>query len=651
MRKKYILTLVVSFLVSFFCVAQQKKLEQAGKSYERYAYVDVQKVLLKVAEKGYRSADLFQKLGNSYYYNADYANAVKWYGELVNDDVNGLDPEYYFRFSQSLKAVEQYELADEFMNKFYTAKGEDLRAKNYQEEPEYLRKIDLQSGRYKVKNITANSVYSDFGPAYFGERLLFASARDTGVFAKRVHEWNNKPFLDLYVGKIAEDSGEVEKLRKFNRRLNTKFHESTPVFTNDLKTVYFTRNNYTNGNFKKDKNGTNKLKIYTSKRVKKTVWTKPTEISLNSDEYTVSHPALSPDNKKLYFSSDMPGGYGHTDLYVVDIAEDGTLGEPKNLGPKINTEGREAYPFISKSGSLYFASNGHIGLGGLDLYVSKNDTNGNFNEIYNLGKPANTPQDDFAFIINEETKTGYFSSNREGGQGDDDIYKFIQLEDIREDCEILLNGTVVDKDTKELLPGAEVSLYNEKNNIVEKVKVGEAATFSFVTECDKTYFLRATKESYTTEEELVSTPTANETLEVTLELEKTIKEAKIGQDLGKILNLNPIYFDFDKYYIRQDAAVELAKVIAVMQEYPAMKIDVRSHTDSRGNDEYNMVLSSNRNKSTIDYIVEKGKINRDRLTGKGYGESQLVNECANGIPCSKEKHQLNRRSEFIIVSQ
>lgn len=651
MRKKYILTLVVSFLVSFFCVAQQKKLEQAGKSYERYAYVDVQKVLLKVAEKGYRSADLFQKLGNSYYYNADYANAVKWYGELVNDDVNGLDPEYYFRFSQSLKAVEQYELADEFMNKFYTAKGEDLRAKNYQEEPEYLRKIDLQSGRYKVKNITANSVYSDFGPAYFGERLLFASARDTGVFAKRVHEWNNKPFLDLYVGKIAEDSGEVEKLRKFNRRLNTKFHESTPVFTNDLKTVYFTRNNYTNGNFKKDKNGTNKLKIYTSKRVKKTVWTKPTEISLNSDEYTVSHPALSPDNKKLYFSSDMPGGYGHTDLYVVDIAEDGTLGEPKNLGPKINTEGREAYPFISKSGSLYFASNGHIGLGGLDLYVSKSDTNGNFNEIYNLGKPANTPQDDFAFIINEETKTGYFSSNREGGQGDDDIYKFIQLEDIREDCEILLNGTVVDKDTKELLPGAEVSLYNEKNNIVEKVKVGEAATFSFVTECDKTYFLRATKESYTTEEELVSTPTANETLEVTLELEKTIKEAKIGQDLGKILNLNPIYFDFDKYYIRQDAAVELAKVIAVMQEYPAMKIDVRSHTDSRGNDEYNMVLSSNRNKSTIDYIVEKGKINRDRLTGKGYGESQLVNECANGIPCSKEKHQLNRRSEFIIVSQ
>ncbi len=649
--KKYIFTLVVSFLISFFGVAQQKKLEQANQSYDRYAYVDVQKVLLKVAENGYRSADLFQKLGNSYYYNADYENAVKWYGELINDDVNGLDPEYYFRYSQSLKAIEQYELADKFMNQFYTAKGEDLRAKNYQEEPAYLRKIDLQSGRYKVKNITANSAYSDFGPAYFGERLLFASARDTGVFVKRVHEWNNRPFLDLYAGKIAEDSGEVEKLRKFNRRLNTKFHESTPIFTNDLKTVYFTRNNYTKGKFKKDKNGTNKLKIYTSKRIKKSVWTKPTEINLNSDEYTVSHPALSPDNRKLYFASDMPGGYGHTDLYVADIAEDGTLSEPKNLGPKINTEGREAYPFISKSGSLYFSSNGHVGLGGLDLYVTKPDDDNNFGEIYNLGKPANTPKDDFALIINEETKTGYFSSNRDGGRGDDDIYKFVELEDIREACEILLKGIVIDKDTKALLPEATVSLLDEKNNIVETVKVGPKASYSFVVECNKDYFLRATKELYNTVEELVSTPHINETIEVTLELEKTIKEAKIGQDLGKILNLNPIYFDFDKYYIRQDASVELAKVIAVLQEYPAMKIDVRSHTDSRGNDEYNRILSSNRNKSTIDYIVEKGKISRDRLTGQGYGESQLVNECANGVPCSGEKHQLNRRSEFIIVSQ
>ncbi|WP_010181158.1 OmpA family protein [Aquimarina agarilytica] len=649
MKKKYTLTLIVSVLISFWGLAQQKKLEQANKSYERYAYIDTQKILLKVADKGYRSADLFQKLGNSYYFNADYENAVIWYAELIKEG-GDLDAEYYFRYAQSLKAMQEYAASDKFMNKFYTLKGGDIRAKNYQEEPEYLRKIDFQSGRYKVKNIVANSVYSDFGPAYYGERLLFASARDTGVFAKRVHEWNNSAFLDLYVGKIKEEeSGEVKTARKFSRRLNTKFHESTPVFTNDLKTVYFTRNNYNAGDFKKDKNGTNRLKIYKSKREKKSDWSKAEEISINSDEYTVSHPALSPDNKKLYFSSDMPGGYGHTDLYEVSIADDGTLGEPKNLGPKINTEGREAYPFVSKSGDLYFSSNGHIGLGGLDLYVAKIDSEAKETEIYNLGKPANSPKDDFAFIVNEDTKTGYFSSNRDGGRGDDDIYRFIQLEDIREACEVKLEGVVTDKDTKALLPGAQVTLYDSGNNAIETLRVGEKANYSFTVECDKNYFLRGDKEAYNTTEELVTTPNNSETVEVSLALEKAVKEAKIGQDLGKILNLNPIYFNFDKYNIRNDAALELAKVIAVMEEYPTMKIDVRSHTDSRANDQYNQVLSTNRNKATIDYIVEKGKISRDRITGRGYGESQLVNECANGVPCSVEKHQLNRRSEFIIL--
>ncbi|WP_010522056.1 OmpA family protein [Aquimarina agarivorans] len=649
MKKKYLITLVVPLFISFFGSAQQDKLEQATKSYDRYAYIDAQKIFLKVAEQGYRSADLFQKLGNSYYFNADYINAVRWYKELMLDYEKETKPEYYFRYAQSLKSIEAYEESDKYMNKFYGAKSEDLRAKNYQDAPDYLRKIDFQSGRYKVKNIVANSEYADFGPAYYGERLLFASARDTGVFVKRVHEWNNKPFLDLYVGKIKEDSGELEGVKKFNRRINTKFHESTPVFTNDLKTMYFTRNNYNNGNYSQDENGTNKLKIYKSTLVEKGVWSKPEEIRFNSDQYTVSHPALSPDNKKLYFVSDMPGSYGHTDLYEATIAEDGTLGDPRNLGPEINTEGREAYPFVSKSGNLYFASNGHIGLGGLDLYVTKIDAAGNIDGIYNLGNPANTPQDDFAFIINEDTKTGYFSSNRDGGNGDDDIYKFTQLEELREDCEVTLTGVVKDKDTQEVLPESQVTLFDENNEIVETVKVGVKATYNFVVECGKNYFLRADKQAYNTVEELVSTPKVTETITIPLELEKTIKTAQIGQDLGKVLNLNPIYFDFDKYNIRNDASVELAKVIAVMQEYPTMKIDVRSHTDSRGNDAYNKILSSNRNKSTIDYIVTKGKISKDRLTGKGYGESELVNKCANGVPCSVEEHQLNRRSEFIIL--
>ncbi len=649
MKRKYLYTLLTIVFFSMLTYGQEeKKIKKADKKFDQYAYIDAQKILLKVAQEGYESKDLFQKLGDSYYFNADYASSNKWYAELMSGYGNEVAPEYYFRYAQSLKSMGQYDDSNLMMDNFFNSKKTDRRAKNYQDQPEYLRTINFQSGRYKVKNIAANSEYSDFGPAYYGNKLVFASSRDTGVIAKRVHQWNGKPFLELYSGKVKKKDKEVVEVKKFSRKLNTKFHESSPVFTNDFKTIYFTRNNYNKGQYKEDDGGTNNLKIYKSTLKENGKWSEAESIRFNNDQYSVGHPALSPDNKKFYFSSNMPGGFGLSDIYEATIAEDGTLGEPRNLGPDINTEGRECFPFFSKSGDLYFASNGHIGLGGLDLYVTTLDIAGNVGRIVNLGEPANTPQDDFSFIVNEEDKTGYFSSNRAGGKGDDDIYKFIQLEDIREDCEIVLTGIVTDKDTAEVLPGTQVTLFDSENNIVETMVVGPAANYSFIIECDKNYFLRGDKEEFNSAEELLTTPAVTETMNMPLKLDRTIKRAKIGEDLGKILNLNPIYFNFDKYDIRYDASVELAKVIAVMKEYPTMKIDVRSHTDSRGNDSYNETLSDNRAKSTVKYIISKG-IEASRLSGKGYGEKQPVNKCINGVPCSIEEHQLNRRSEFIIL--
>ncbi len=651
MKKKYIYAILSILFFSTLAFSQQKQerqIQKIDKKFNKFAYIDAQKILQKVAQEGYRSKDLFQKLGDSYYFNADYINSNVWYAELMIDYINDVTPEYYFRYAQSLKSVQRYDESDQMMSKFYASKGKDSRAERYQNQPDYLRAINFQSGRYKVKNIKANSAYSDFGPAYYGKELVFASSRDTGLVAKRVHQWNEKPFLDLYKGKVKEKSKEVVDVEKFNSKLNTKFHESNAVFTKDLKTVYFTRNNYNLGKYKKDDNGTNRLKIYKSVLKDNGKWSNAKSISLNNDQYSLAHPALSPDDKKLYFSSDMPGGYGLSDIYEVTIAEDGSLGKPRNLGASINTEGSENFPFISKSGDLYFSSNGHIGLGGLDLYVTSLDELGNVGAIVNLGEPANTPQDDFSFIVNEDDKTGYFSSNRTGGKGDDDIYKFIQLEYVKEKCEIIITGVVTDKSSGEVLPNAQVTLFDSNNAIVETVVVGPKANYEFVVECDKNYFLRGDKETYNSAEELITTPAISETINVPLQLEKTIRKAKIGEDLGKILNLNPIYFDFDKYNIRYDASVELAKVIAVMKEYPTMKIDVRSHTDSRGNDNYNEILSDNRAKSTVKYIISKG-IGKERLTGKGYGEKQPVNKCINDVPCSEEEHQLNRRSEFIIL--
>lgn len=650
MKKYYKHTVLFALLFSVLSYGQQKKIQKANDKFERFAYVDAQKILLKVANEGYRSKDLFQKLGDSFYLVADYENACKWYSELLNDHANELKPIYYFRYAQSLKSTQRYEESDKIMSKFYTFENEDSRAQRYQSNPQYLLAIDFQSGRYKVANLKANSEYSDFGPAFYGDEIVFASARDTGLIAKRVHGWNDKPFLELYKGQVKEKSKEITEVKKFSNKINTRYHESTPVFTNDLKTVYFTRNNYNNGKYRKDKKGINKLKIYKSTIDDKGRWSSAESIRFNNDEYSVGHPALSPDNKKLYFSSDMPGGFGNSDIYEATIAEDGTLGDPRNLGENINTEGRESFPFVSKSGDFYFASDGHIGLGGLDLFVTTINVAGKVGPVINLGEPANTPQDDFAFIINDETKIGYFSSNRYGGKGDDDIYKFRQLEGIKRECEILLKGLVTDKDTDSILPNSKVALYDLENNLVEEMVVGPSAEYSFLVDCDNKYLLRANKAKYISVEELITTPKENETLDTPLQLETKIKKFVIGQDLGKILNLNPIYFDFDKSEIRYDASVELAKVIAVMHENPKMKIDVRSHTDSRGDDNYNEQLSEMRAKSTVAYIISKG-ISADRLTGKGYGESRLVNGCSNGIPCSVEKHQLNRRSEFIILAK
>ncbi|WP_299900045.1 OmpA family protein [uncultured Aquimarina sp.] len=643
--------LVVFVGVSFLSAtqAQDRKLKSAQSQYDKYEYIDAQETYLKVVKKGYKSADLYKNLGNSYYFNSQFEEASKWYEELVKNYPSEVEPEYYFRYAQTLKSVGRYDDADVYMKKFAETSSDDQRAQLFQDEPNYLKRIDFQSGRFEIENSSVNSSFTDFGSAFFGRFIVFSSSRDTLLFKKSVHQWNEEPFLDLYRAEYNPTNGELSEIEKFDSKLNTKFHESTPIFSKDGNTVYFTRNNYDGRRYGNDKKGTNRLKIYRSYKNTQGGWTTPQNLSINSDEYSTAHPALSIDEKTLYFSSDMPGGEGQSDIYQVAINADGSLGEPKNLGNRINTEGKETFPFISSNNDLYFASDGHIGLGGLDVYVTRlNPQTDEEKLVVNIGKPVNGPDDDFAFIVDDESKRGYFSSNRDGGRGKDDIYSFLQLEDLKSFCEITIAGVVKDKDTEELLTGAKVSIYDSSNNLLESFIVGDDAAYSHVVKCSSKYFVRAEKEEYTTIEKLVETPGKTETLDVPLLLEKKVKTANVGDDLAKVLSLNPIYFDFDQSYIRADAAVELAKVIEVMNQYPDMKIDVRSHTDSHGDDAYNMWLSEQRAKSTVKYMISKG-ISADRLTSKGYGETQLVNDCGNDSNCTKAEYQLSRRSEFIIV--
>ena len=640
MKKKLLkIGFAILFTIHFSGFSQEKELIKAEENYNVYAFAKAIDIYEKLAEKGYGSVDVYKNLGNSYYFNADLINAGKWYKKLF-ELTKDVESEYYFRYSHSLKALGDYENADKMMLEFEKL-ASDGRGKLYNNTRDYLDLIKLQSNRYETQNLAFNSTQSDFAPSFHKGKLVFSSARDTGTFVKNKHKWNNKYFLDLYTGVISED-GRIKDVEGLSKSINTKFHESTSVFTSDGKTIYFTRNNYSNGNKGKDDEGITKLKIYKASMNSNGKWSNIMELPFNSNNYSVAHPALSIDEKRLYFASDMPGTIGLSDIFYVDIHPDGTYGEPVNLGSNVNTEARETFPFISLNNNLYFSSDGRPGLGGLDVYFSKlDDNNLATNDIYNLGKPVNSPSDDFTFVIDDETGLGYFASNREGGMGDDDIY----LINIKPDCKEPVKGIIKDKNTKEPLANAEVSYVNTENVIVSTIITNDNGEFNFMVDCEKINFIRAAKKEYSTNE--VKIDTIKSAMNIELQLERDLVEAVVGSDLALILDLKPIYFDFDKWAIREDAKVEFEKVIAALKKYPSIKIDVRSHTDSRSSDAYNMQLSERRAKATVQYIISQG-IDESRVTGKGYGETQPINECTNGVNCTREQHQLNRRSEFII---
>lgn len=637
----------LSILLSVFAIsikAQERKIASANKLYDKYAYINAIKTYERVAEKGHKSADLFQKLGNAYYFNSELDKSAKWYGELfaLNQTV---EPEYYYRYAQSLKSIGEYDKANEMLNMFAKSSGADIRAKLYAENRDYLEVIKKNSGRYEVKTTNINSKYSDYGPSFLGDKLVFTSSRDTVGFSRKIDRWTNQSFTTLYVADINGDN--LGEPLKFSRKINSKFHESTPVFTKDGKTMYFTRNNFNKGKTQRDKDRTILLKVYRA-TLEDGKWTNIRELSFNSNAYSVAHPALSTDEKTLYFASDMPGTIGESDIFKVKINKNGSFGTPENLGKGINTEGRETFPFISKNNELYFASDGHLGLGGLDIFMSKPEGSGAYIKVKNVGSPVNGPQDDFALIINTDSKKGFFSSNREGGSGYDDIYSFIENNELEFDCEHLLAGIITDFETGEIIANAKITLFDADFKQLKVMNADGKGLYSFEVECGKLYYVRAEKEKYATKEVNIVIPELSGKTDLPITLDKIIKKVGVGDDLAVTFGIEIIYFDLDKSNIRPYAALDLEKVIDVMKQYPTMKVDVRSHTDSRASHKYNEKLSDRRAKSTIEYMVKNG-IDRNRLTGRGYGETQLVNKCKDGINCTEEEHQKNRRSQFIIM--
>ena len=645
MKKSLTKIFFVIFIAPALLSAQDKNTIKADKDFDNHSYATAIDSYESLVDKGYSNQDIYTNLADANYQNANYVEAANWYSKLFKLENATIDADYMYRYAQSLKSSKEYEASAVWMQKYKEAKSADVRAKKITNNPDYLEEIEKQSGRYDVKSLAINSNASDFAPAFKGEQLVFSTARDTGVTSRVIHTWNNKPFTNLYTAN-ATSNGDFNSATRLSS-LNKKTHETSAVFTKDGSTVYFTRNNSDNGSFARDANGVSRLKIYRA-NLTDSKWTNITELPFNGDDFSTAHPALSPDERKLYFASDMAGTHGASDIFVVDINDNGSYGVPQNLGNTINTEARETFPFVTDENVLYFASDGHPGLGGLDVFATKIDDMDNL-YIVNTGKPVNSEQDDFSFIINDETKKGFFASNRDGGQGGDDIYGFTENKKIDLSCNTIVSGIIKDQKDGSLIPGAQIKLTNADGITLAETISELDGSFILEGDCrEGNYKLTGISEGYNPADATFASVNAQDNEGIEISLIKILQEAPLGTDLAKFLNLNPVYFDLDKSDIRQDAATTLSSVVNYLNEFPNMKIQVQSHTDVKASTSYNDRLSKRRAKSTVAYLIGNG-IDESRVSGQGFGESKLANDCTTLEKCTDEKHEENRRSEFIVI--
>ncbi|MCG2612604.1 OmpA family protein [Flavobacterium sp. SM15] len=622
MKKTYI---TLSFaLAGLTLSAQNKNTQAADKLYNRYEYIDAAEEYLKLVSANKADNYVYRQLAESYYNVFNTAEAAKWYAKATEEKQ---DAEVYYRYAQMLKAGGKYAEANQQMEKFSAMVPNDQRAIAFKKEPNYIPRLTAQNKMFDTKNIDINSDKSDFGAVLSSDNTLyFASARNT---ARKSYGWNDEPFLDLYKA-TRNDDGTYSKPTEVEG-VNTKFHDGPASISADGNTMYFTSESFKSGEFEKDKSKKlkfGKVGIFKATRVDGK-WGNIQALPFNSKEYNVGNPSLSKDGKTLYFSSDMPGTVGGSDIWKVAVNESNTYGTPENLGTTINTEGRENFPFITDDNKLFFSSEGRQGFGGLDVFVV--DLNKG-TEVKNVGKPINSEKDDFAFSFNTDKKIGYYTSNR---SGQDDIYVANPI------CGVQLNTTTKNAKTGELLAGASVAILDDKNNVIETRATEANGMVTYGVECEKAYTLQVSKDGFVSKTVPVAKSQGGEfPMEIALDpIDVIVTETEVI--------LNDIFFEYNKSNITKQGAFELDKLVQVMKNSPAMVIMVKSHTDSRGTDKFNMNLSDRRAKSTVQYVISKG-IAKDRISGQGYGESQLKEQCD---PCSEEQHAKNRRSEFMIVKK
>jgi outer membrane protein OmpA-like peptidoglycan-associated protein/tetratricopeptide (TPR) repeat protein len=640
--QRLFLLLIVLFL-GLSLQAQSLRLKKADKYFHQFSYDKAIKNYEALEDK---SAGVYRNLAKSYLMLGNTGKAEDHYANLMN--TGKYKSEDVYDYASVLMMNKKYDEAANWMQKFYKLKPEDSRAQRFMSDPLYYRELLKADMKVALKNLDINTELADFSPVYYQkDKVVFASSRYKKFLFNRNWNGNRQPFLDLFVADLSSDNT-LSNAVKFDKNVNKKYHDAPATFNKEGDYMIVTRNVYDK------KLEDNKLMLYESELQYDQFWSEPRALHFNDESYSCGHASMTPDGKLMYFASDMPGGLGGSDIYKVERQSDGSWGQPVNLGSTINTEGDEMFPYIDdKGGYLFYSSDGLPGLGGLDIFVSKVRRDGSFTTPLNLGAPINSNRDDFSFIY-KENGSGFISSNRLGGKGDDDIYSFTNIMNFKdkiEDCYI--SGTITDAKTQQPLDFARVILYDSNGKELDSFETGKDGKYLYPIDCGNAYKFTVVRNDYQIARGEVNT-SEFDTPNVVKDFALTKVNEYVDKTTGKTkdmcdIRIRPLYYDLDKFYIRMEDKVKLDKIVALMNEYPEMILELTSHTDARASKAYNVRLSNNRTNSVVQYLVSKG-ISKDRLVAKWMGEIYPVNGCVDGVKCSEAEHQLNRRTEFKILN-
>lgn len=611
------------FIATTSILGQNSTTQKADQYFNQYEYVNAANAYLKIVDNGKADGYVYKQLADSYFNMFNTTEAIKWYAKAVQ---SSQDAETYYRYAQMLKANVKYEEANKQMLQFANKAPNDQRAKTFKENPNYIPKLFDVSKLYEVKVGTFNTDKTDFGAVLNNNTIYFTSTRNN---SRKDYGWNKEPYLDLYKADFNSDKT-ITNVSNVTE-LNSKYHDGPATISADGNTMYFASDSFRESSFEKDSK--NKLKLGRNNifRAVNTGgnWNSIISLPFNSSSNSTSNPCISSDGKTLYFSSDLPGSIGGVDIWKVSINGDNSYGKPENLGSKVNTEGNESFPFIADDNiTLYFASSGKPGLGGLDIFkidLSKSE------EAQNMGKPINTEKDDFAFTYNKTQNIGFLSSNR---NGNDDVFEVHTI------CNADIVTVVTNAKTGAILANASVSIVDDKKNIIATEVSNSKGEVTYKVDCDISYAIVATKDGFESNTiEVAKSNGGMVTIPIALQpIDVIITETEII--------LKPIFFEYNKSNITREGAYELDKLVQVLKSNDQLIILAKAHTDNRGGDVFNLNLSDRRAKATAQYVISKG-IQAYRISGKGMGESEPKVDCKEN--CSEEEYAQNRRSEFLIV--